>query len=370
MKRVAVLLLFILVYSTSSAIARAPVPLAPLAIKAVIDDYFATNVHEVEIISFGLDDGKAEETIERLLRLGIQSIPMRFTTNSGDNLQSDEYVLKKPSILLFDSPENFNRIQPRIVFQRGLTSHPHLVYVPNATVKDIQVVSDKNHTIHKSNFLVNEMRGSIELATAFMFTPDACHTNQFKVINRFTRKNKWENSKFFVEKYNNFYGCTVEVESESKLLADALNFTQKVGQSFEATELSFKIELPIKTILMLTYNTFVVHVEPMRIFIPPGELYGDYEKMFLPFDTPTWIAIAVTIFVSSLAIPIIKWIFPINQEIYFGRNNRSPLMEFISIIINGSQHKRVAGNAPRIFLLSFIFWSLIFRSDSSTTEQC
>jgi hypothetical protein len=361
MKRLAVLWLLILVYSTSSAIVRALEPLDVLAIKTVIDDYFAKNIHEVEIIDFGVKNGKAEETIQRLLRLGIQSVPMRITRDARDSLQSDEYVLKKPSILLFDSPENFNRTQPRIVFQSGLTSHPHLVYVPNATVKDIQVVSDKNHTIHKSIFLVNEMRVSIELATAFMFTPDACHTNQFKLINRFTRKNKWENSKFFVEKYSNFYGCTVEVESESKLLADTLNFTQNVGQPFEETELSFNIELPIKTILMLTYSTFVFHVEPMRIFIPPGELYGDYEKMFLPFDTPTWIAIAVTIFVSSLAILVIKRIFPINQELSFGRNNPSPLMELISIMINGSQVRNVTENAPRIFLLTFMFWSLIFR---------
>jgi hypothetical protein len=61
MKRLAVLLLFILVYSTSSAIIRAPEPLGPLAIKAVIDDYFVNNVHEVEILSFGLKNGKAEE---------------------------------------------------------------------------------------------------------------------------------------------------------------------------------------------------------------------------------------------------------------------------------------------------------------------
>jgi hypothetical protein len=37
-------------------------------------------------------------------------------------------------------------------------------------------------------------------------------------------------------------------------------------------------------------------------------------------------------------------------------------MEFISIMINGSQTRNVIENVPRIFLLTFIFWSLIFRS--------
>jgi hypothetical protein len=362
MKRLGVLLLFILVYSTSANNSRASEWLATSAIKSVIDEYFAKNVYEVEIISFGMRNGKAEKTIEKLLRFGIQSMPVRVTSNVRDNPLS-EYELKNSSILLFDSPENFNRTKPHIVFQRGVTSHPHLVYVPNATIDDIQVVSDKNHTIHKSIFLVNEMHDSIELATAFMFTPDACHTNHFKVINRFTRKNKWENSKFFVEKYRNFYGCTLEVEFEDKLLYDVLNFTQKVGQ-FQITFLKTSISFSTRHLshdMLVDFNAYVFHGEAQKIYIPPGELYGDYEKMFLPFDISTWIAIGLTIFGSSSAILFIKWISPNNQEIYFGRNNPSPFMEFISIMINGSQARNVNENVPRVFLLTFIFWSLIFR---------
>jgi hypothetical protein len=359
MKRLAVLLLFILVYPTSSA--RDPEPLAPLAIKPVIDGYFTNSVYEVEMISFGQKNGEAEGTIERLLRLGIPSIPLTVTRIAREIPQSDEYELKKPSILLFDSPENFNQSQKQIVFQFGTTSHPHLVYVPNATINDIQVVSDKNHTIDKSIFLVNEMRDSIELATSFMFTPEACHTNQFKIINRFTRKDKWENPNFFVEKYRNFYGCRLEVID--KLLFDVLNFTpnpEQSGDAFMNYPISFGFSEP--PIEMLT-SSYVVFVDSQKIFIPPGELYGDYEKMFLPFDLSTWIAIGLTTLVSSLAILVIKWISSSNQEIFFGRNNRSPFMEFISILLNGSQARSVAENAPRIFILTFIFWSLVFRLD-------
>jgi hypothetical protein len=359
MKGLVVLLLFILVYAISAENSRATEPLALLAIKAVIKEYFAKTVHEIEIINFGVKNGKAQGKIEKLLKLGIQSMPMTVTSNATEFLQSDEYVLKKPSILLFDSPENFNQTQPQIVFQFGLTSHPHLIYIPNATIDDILDVSRKNHTIHKSIFLVNEMRGSIELATAFMFTPDACHTNQFKVINRFTRRNKWENSKFFVEKYNNFYGCTLDVNYEDKYLHNVLNFTLKVVP-FKDTAAQFALTaLSIENFTL--NNTYVIHVDTQKIFIPPGELYGDYEKMFLPFDLSTWIAVGLTIFGSSLAIFVIKWISPNNQEIYFGRKNPSPLMEFISILLNGSQHTRVIENVPRMFFLTFIFWSLIFR---------
>jgi hypothetical protein len=100
---------------------------------------------------------------------------------------------------------------------------------------------------------------------------------------------------------------------------------------------------------------------PQKIFIPPGELYGDYEKMLLPFDLSTWIAISLSFFVSFFAILAIKWLSPNNQELYFGMNNRSPLMNFVSIMINGSQTNNLIENVPRIFLMTFMFWSLIFR---------
>jgi hypothetical protein len=207
------------------------------------------------------------------------------------------------------------------------------------------------------------MRDSIELATPFMFTPDGCHTNQFKVINRFTRNSKWENSNFFVEKYSNFYGCTMKLDFEDNLLHDVLNFTQKVVKpsgTIDKTSILFAFRpLPIEK--LENFNTYVAHVESLTIFFPQGEVYGEYEKMFLPFDVSTWIAIGLTIFVSSLAILVIRYISPGNKEVFFGRNNRSPLMNFISILLNGSQTRSIAENAPRIFVLTFIFWSLIFR---------
>jgi hypothetical protein len=227
--------------------------LDPIAIKAVIAGYFAENVYEVEVINFGVENGEGDGKIESLLRLKIQSIPITATRSVRENLLPGEYELQKPSILLFDSPKNFNQTQPQIVFQRGIESHPHLVYVPNATVNEIQVVSYKNHTIDKSIF-INVERDTIELATAFLFTPDACHSNQFKVINRFNRKKRVRELQV---------GTPFETFCKEEI-------------TFAPAMLSYEI--------LQTYNSYIVLVDAQKILIPPGELYGDYEKMFLPFD--------------------------------------------------------------------------------------
>jgi hypothetical protein len=359
-------LLFILVYLTATAITKPPDSFSHLAIKAIIDEYFAENVYEIEIINFGVRNGRGEKTSDELLRLGNPSMPMRISRDDREHPESVDFKLKTPSILLFDSPENFNQTQSRIVFQHGhLISHPHLVLVHNATIDDLQVAADKNHTIDKTIFLVNETRHSISLATSFLFTPEACYTNRFKIINRFTKlQNRWENSNFFVEKYSNFHGCPLETFFKKKedLFSEILNYTHgKLNLNIQINETISMRNTALTIETLQNFNAYAVFQFSQKIFIPPGELYGDYEKMILPFDPLTWIAIGLLIFVSFFAILAIKWLSPNHQEIYFGTNNRSPLMNFISIMINGGQTTNFSDNAPRIFLLTFIFWSLIFR---------
>jgi hypothetical protein len=106
---------------------------------------------------------------------------------------------------------------------------------------------------------------------------------------------------------------------------------------------------------------YVVGTDSMKIFIPPGETYNKYEKMLLPFDTSTWILNMLLVVFTISAILAIKLTRLEIQNAFFGENNRSPVMNFISIMINGSQSRSMAQNAPRIFIAVFIFWSLIMR---------
>jgi hypothetical protein len=164
-----------------------------------------------------------------------------------------------------------------------------------------------------------------------------------------------------MEKHQNFNGCPLEVDAKNDISKEILNYKQIINPKVlmnETISLSFDI---LTSEIYEVYNTYTLNFLSQKIYIPPGELYGDYEKMFLPFDLSTWIGISLMASVSLIAIVLIKWLSPNNQEIYFGRNNRSPLMNFISIMINGTQPTNLIENTPRIFLLIFIFWSLIFR---------
>jgi hypothetical protein len=309
--------------------------------------------------------------IEELLKLGNQSMPMSIHKEAGGTQTS--IWLKNPSILLFDSPKNFNQSLGRITFRHVTDTKfpPYLIYINQAKMRDIVAIQRSNFVFDKTVFLVNETRQSILLATTFYFTPVACYSNQYRVINQFTRQNyRWDNTNFFVEKYRNFYNCSLFTKNRKKLhfsfaysiMAEALNFSlkdlKKSIKSFETITFHFKS-------VGFTYggrlNMFVMQIEMRKILVPPGELYSDYEKMLLPFQTITWIAIFLTIAISITTIIVLKLRSKELQKVIFGSNNSSPLMNFVSIVLNGSQHTTLIETVPRMCLAVFLIWSLIFR---------
>jgi hypothetical protein len=325
------------------------------------------NVNELEILNFGRRNGKATETIDRLMSLGNLSIPVRIPYLSRKQHEEKGFFPESSSIMFFDSPKRFKRIQHWISFYE---SEGHLVYIHNASIKDLEVVSYHNETIYRTIFLVNETPHSISLATAFFLTPEACWKNQFKVINRYTRRQKrWENSDFFVEKFNTFHGCPLYFDDfipdfdlpMYAIFGKELNFKFEYRKNLpDKNEVFFRYGYAGKK-LVLSHSIYTTHIQTSRIYIPPGELYSDYEKMLLPFDTSIWIAIGLMIVTASLTILAIKLKPPEVQEVIFGEKNRSPFMNFISILLNGSQISKMTGNVPKILLMTMIFWSLIFR---------
>jgi hypothetical protein len=238
-----------------------------------------------------------------------------------------------------------------------------LVYIHDATIEDLEIPFTIDHMIDNIDFLVNDTRNSIDIATAFIFSSDECYENQFEVVNRFT-SHRWESSKFFVEKFNNFYGCPLNNYIEYPQFKEALNYesqTYEWNENITGTYKEIMFYQGLNTHKMNQSNFYVTNINSLHIYTPPGEVYGDYEKMFLPFDTSTWIAIGITIVVAIAAILIIKIKPPEIQKIFFGSNNRSPLMNFVDILLNGGQNTNLIENAPRVFLMTFFFWSLIFR---------
>ena len=257
----------------------------------------------------------------------------------------------------------------------------HLVYVPGLTTLDIYQTFVDGFEIDHVNFLMHETDNSIELITAYMFTPEACKELQLKTINRFDLQTlEWENSIFYPNKYENFYGCDLIVawsdDNDSyqiffKLME--MSFKEQLNAKLNRTKVDFpwdceECDLTSQESAILNYYYELVTLSDPVLFksyqfaIAPGEPYTDLERMFMMFDFELWIAIIVTLVIALIATLALYFVSRKIRNFIVGRYVRNPTMNMISIFLTGSQVQMPRRSFARFLLILFIFWSLIIRT--------
>jgi hypothetical protein len=251
------------------------------AIKRIIDEYYAESVREIEFISFGVKSGQGDKMIEEVLKLRNLTV----TTKVSRDVRVDpeqEYVLENPSVLMFDSAENYAQKIRHIVFQSGSEpGQPHLVYFPNARTEDYNYINlDRFYSFANVAFLTQDSDNTVHLVTV-VYHPnsDNCRS-AFMNINTFHQhERKWDNQKFFVEKFRNFNKCPLFFRSNAPvfaedIIAEELNatFTKVRFELGGKNEFTFFYDfIPNLTEAYLDRSFYVVGTDPMKIYIPPGE---------------------------------------------------------------------------------------------------
>ena len=94
----------------------------------------------------------------------------------------------------------------------------------------------------------------------------------------------------------------------------------------------------------------------------PGELYSNYEKLFLPFDRTTWILLIFTFSVAFGVIFVANRTSKRLQDLIFGQNGRTPSLNVIAISSGIGQTRLPTRNFSRFILMLFIIFCLIFRT--------
>jgi len=97
--------------------------------------------------------------------------------------------------------------------------------------------------------------------------------------------------------------------------------------------------------------------------IPKGELYTEWEKLFLAFDLVTWCLIVMT-FVAAFGTIIIinNFATQSTRDFVFGLNVSKPSLNVLAAFFGLSQAVVPRRNFARFLLMLFIIWSLIFRT--------
>jgi hypothetical protein len=357
--------IFILIYRVSGQLVLP-------AINGILQEYFASNSPKIDVVWASDDTSKlSEELVDGIL--SEKNDLFTFKVSKFDKMF--ELRLNKSSIVIFDCGESFQRMAYKILIQTDPTiPYKHLFYFPNAQISDLQYVRTQ-FSIENVNFLMNESEKSIEIVTGYIFSPQECRVNQFVSINQFEKSSmEWETSNFYPDKYRNLHWCELTYNSKSQqswrrkvlwIYANLVraNLVDKASERvytdlpWTAEFFSTQNQKLNNTLIGYTYN-----IGKWVIYIPPGDLYTNLEKMLAPFQLEVWIGIAVTLSIILVAIQVVKCFGSKVKKFVFGSTIQTPTLNMLNIFLNGSQVQSPGRNFSRFIFLLFVFWCLVIRT--------
>ena len=223
-----------------------------------------------------------------------------------------------------------------------------------------------------------------------MFSEQKCGVPQLLEINRFSpSKIKWKTQQFFNPKFENCYGCAIDVSiGQDNLpfgnyeLDSHWNLIHSEGAFHEMfVELSWTLNFtncklsscsPFLTFWPTAQNMEVVRhyvvsdpiLSSSDVFIvPPGESFTSWEKLFLPFDDATWMWLGITFAIAFLVIIFIKLTRSTSMyDFVIGSNVATPYLNVIGIFMGIGQIRLPQRNISRFLFMVFVLFCLIMRT--------
>jgi hypothetical protein len=252
---------------------------------------------------------------------------------------------------------------------------------------------------HHFTYFLNEIKDEVKLSTLEMFTENFCNDTQIVTLNTFNKKSrKWKSDLNIPEKFTNFHNCTivcgVYVHTQASYIDTVTDELEGIVPNLMravAPKLNFSLILQMNRLQSMAIDTDVrplnaiqyyphlfLHVisaiqwhfhlttsfdENTQIFvITPGEKYSSYEKLFLPFDVETWTYLAIVFGVAFLTVFIINLTPEKVKNLVFGKGIKTPSYNIVGSFFGISQNRLPNENSPRILLMYFVIFCLIFRT--------
>lgn len=252
------------------------------------------------------------------------------------------------------------------------------------------------HYFNNVNYIIDSDITSLELMTVVAFKKSVCQLSQPTTINTFSKTaNKFQNNNFFIRKTSYFHNCRLNYEIDfdmtsfhwnrdklnknvylkgyayeiHEVIAKKLNIQARYVylQENDSLEIVTKLKVQHNSLLMARFS--LVQLESFAFgdetgfFVPPGQPYTQFEKMFMMFDTYVWIAISVTLIGGYLSLQALnKFCSKAIQRLVFGEKVLTTNMNYIGAIFGIGQTVLPKGNFARFLLMMFIILCLVLRT--------
>jgi len=281
---------------------------------------------------------------------------------------------------------------------------PVLMFCPGKTAEQFRTFLEQfnyEHPIGRNIKILFEHEDKfIDLWSIVHFTRDQSRCQKLQLVhtNRFSiEQNSWQSTAIRTEPQRDFYGCEMRVSifnypntekyilhkyheydngslevgglyvDVMRIAAQTLNFSiyfNAIGSKYNNKYHWFYQDNIIldENFLHFRHSSEFLFSIDFMFLIPPGELYSDAEKLFMPLELEVWVATLVTISVALLTVQIINRLSKKVQNLVFGRNVTTPTLNIMIAFVGGAQTTLPRRNFARFLLILFIFFSIIIRT--------
>ncbi|KAG5676554.1 hypothetical protein PVAND_006379 [Polypedilum vanderplanki] len=352
-----------------------------LTTKGIVDilqTFFGNRSLQYEIIVFDIKSSDNAKLVDYIVKKwqnedSYASLTVKFTSKIKE--------LKPYSLIIVDSLDDFLD-QLFIEKCNWYFDMLNFIYVIEGAIYDEFPLDIKNEASKQlmNSFLIyppNRNSGLRLIApTWFKF----CDKFAFPVINSFNMKTrKWNKPLVYFDKFKNLNGCSFYAEIphcelqilrksqrkdtyciESQLLkifGKQFNFKPKFVAERSYLDIYDKDYYQTKRCIIAPFK-----MEIFKFSIPPAEIYTSYEKLLFPFDFMTWILLLGTFGTAFTAIFIVNHLSRRWQDIVYGEGIRMAAYNVVGTFFGISQSRVPRANFPRMLLILFIGFCMIFRN--------
>jgi len=301
-------------------------------------------------------------------------------------------------LIIFDSWQTYVNASKETLFC-DIFSGIIIKYIDNASAEQIyelavENVEDNNERCERMEApnmftIVKSKESFIELLEINEFvgsntTPATCDRPWMTTVNRFSKTQlEWTKPLTKLKRREKFNGCIFNYEEgDISYTLETLKEIAKTGDyeyrliiedQVEAIDMPTVPKDPISNISIETILIYSKGIQKINaklpsidnhlyFVIPRGELYTEWEKLFLAFDLATWCLIVGT-FTTAFAVVIVTKCVPrFVRNFIIGRNISSPAINILAIFFGISQNVLPNRNFARFLLMLFLIWSLIIRT--------
>lgn len=364
------------------------------AIASIINSLSEQNLLRFQVISFGNEDRSLEILNKKIGELSKYPIMFRTINNVSEKITID---IDESQVLLSQDglyqtvyyTVNGDIKKPYEVGDKFKSYRHSFSLIYNLNQNNISTVGEQDPRFHH---LINENSDSFTLMRLNLYPLQSCKP-RFEPINVFNFKNsQWANETFRRprKKFNNctcyllmsgtidldfmklvrvndklilkgYFGKILNIFAE-KYEINYENIPPKGAKGFVHDIVVQTYNVGLLKINLLYYATFPLTFETNKFLVTRGSYYTYYEKMILPFDDWTWIAIIATFVSSFFAIIVIRYMKPEVQKFILGFNNADPFLNLTEIFFGLGLIRVPERNFARYLFMMFTILCLILRT--------